>query len=132
MKKPIFIMLAFIVLASNAYADTVLFACTANKGKVINVLTSGNNYQYSYGIAGKPELVIKAVKNKVIYTPWRGAGSFMSDSITFKNGQYSYEVFAGVDRNTHEQSAGVHVYRNGKYVNSVNCTNKTEIINNLG
>lgn len=132
MKKPTLVMLVSLFLTSTAHADTVLFACTANKGKIINVLASGNHYQYSYGGTGKPELVIKAPKNKVIYTPWNGMGSFMSDSLTFKNGQYSYEVFAGVDKNSHKQSAGVHVYRNGEYVNSVNCTNKTQIINNLG
>lgn len=54
---------------------------------------------YSYGpIGGAPELFLSAPINRVDFEPWSGLGTAISESVTFYNGDYGYDVGGGFDR----------------------------------
>lgn len=54
---------------------------------------------YRYGpIGGAPELFLTETTERVDYEPWSGSGKAISESVTFYNGDYAYEVGGGFDR----------------------------------
>ena len=53
---------------------------------------------YSYGpIGGPPELILSETIEHVDYEPWSGLGTAISESVTFYNGDYAYDVGGGFD-----------------------------------
>jgi len=54
---------------------------------------------YSYGpIGAAPDLFLSETIARVDFEPWSGSGKAISESVTFYNGDYSYEVVGGFDR----------------------------------
>ncbi len=54
---------------------------------------------YSYGpIGGAPELFLSETIEHVDFEPWSGLGKAISESVTFYNGDYAYDVGGGFDR----------------------------------
>ena len=54
---------------------------------------------YSYGpIGGAPELFLTETTADVDFEPWSGSGKAISESVTFYNGDYAYDVGGGFDR----------------------------------
>ena len=54
---------------------------------------------YSYGpIGSTPDLFLSETIERVDFEPWSGLGKAISESVTFYNGDFSYEVGGGFDR----------------------------------
>ncbi|MEY8828577.1 hypothetical protein AB9K34_09195 [Sedimentitalea sp. XS_ASV28] len=54
---------------------------------------------YSYGpTGGTPELFLSENIEHVDFKPWSGLGKAISESVTFYNGDYAYDVGGGFDR----------------------------------
>lgn len=54
---------------------------------------------YSYGpIGGTPDLFLSEPIERVDFEPWSGLGKAISESVTFYNGDYAYDVGGGFDR----------------------------------
>jgi hypothetical protein len=54
---------------------------------------------YSYGpIGGVPDLFLSEPIKQVDFEPWSGLGKAISESVTFYNGDYAYDVGGGFDR----------------------------------
>lgn len=54
---------------------------------------------YSYGaVGGTPDLFLSEPVERVDYEPWLGLGKAISESVTFYNGDYAYDVGGGFER----------------------------------
>lgn len=54
---------------------------------------------YSYGpVGGAPDLFLSEPIERVDFEPWSGLGTAISESVTFYNGDYAYDVGGGFDR----------------------------------
>ena len=54
---------------------------------------------YSYGpVGGTPDLFLSEPVEHVDYEPWSGLGKAISESVTFYNGDFAYDVGGGFDR----------------------------------
>lgn len=123
-----------LMLALPVMADSVLFSCTTTNKKAIKVTQTGSKVKYVFGAAGKtPDLAFEVPRNKVKFDECIGTcGRYNSVSATIPNGQYAYALYYSVDRlEGHGVDAGVHVSHGEKYINTVKCSNKSRIINNL-
>ncbi|ANB35842.1 hypothetical protein A6024_18085 [Rhodovulum sulfidophilum] len=96
--KKIFMAIVLALSASQAAADcgrgNILFTfCDiAGKDTVLRVCHDDFTVTYSYGVAGEvPQLYLSEAIATVDYHPW-DAPDPTSGSITFRNGEYAYEV----------------------------------------
>ena len=108
-----------------AFACEPILSCTAKGGaREIELCLDGDAFTYAYGpLGGPPELrLTEPLTNGTLY-PWQGVGRAISESITFINGPYRYEVSYSVDRldENHPTDGGVHVTRNGADVALIPC-----------
>lgn len=104
--------------------DTVLLSCTINGSRQVTVCLSDATVTYAYGKPGKPpELTLTAALADGVYTPWNGIGRYISDSITFRNAGYAYEVWQSVDRMTPDASPayGVNVMQGDAVLKDLTC-----------
>ena len=130
------ICLLLTTLALPALADSVIFSCTTTNKKAIRLTQQGNNLKYEFGSPGKsPDIAVSVPRSKAEYIGWSGVGRAISYSVTIPNGEYSYNVFHSIDRLTDEHAveAGVNVLRGAdeQFVNTVKCSNKAKIVNNI-
>lgn len=134
MKTPCIMTLTIFLLSSNAYAaceKTTLFFCKTTNGKQIEVCDSGSTIDYSFGKPNKPELVIKAPRNKVTTSQWKGIGRYMSYSVDIPSGDVIYNVYSSIDKHTAELDGGVSVTTTkARYLATVKCSAKS-IVSNL-
>jgi hypothetical protein len=78
---------------SNSFAgcDTgskLVFSCTTQKGKLVQVCDSSNTIDYSFGAPNKnPEISLKVKRNLVTTTQWAGVGSWINYSVEIPNGK---------------------------------------------
>lgn len=136
--KVIFVIssLAFFSV-SHANCDSgseLIFSCTTQKGKVIQVCDSVKTIDYSFGIPSKnPEIALMVKRNLVTTTQWAGVGSWINYSVEIPNANTLYSVFWAANRNSdkHEIEAGVNVIINNKNVATVNCSLEKDITNNI-
>lgn len=69
---------------------------------------------YSYGpIGGAPEMFLSETIEHVDFEPWSGSGKAISESITFYNGGYAYDVGGGFDRPFSEEEMLLPIRRFG-------------------
>ncbi|MGB7240662.1 MAG: hypothetical protein WBC93_01070 [Sulfitobacter sp.] len=132
--KKIFVALVLGFWASHATADCapgfdpLTFCDIAGKDTVLRVCFNNDTVTYSYGVAGAaPQLYLSEPIATVDYHPW-DAPAPTSGSITFRNGDYAYEVaslfvsepFADdIPSVTH--FGWVTVTRNGEVVDKLEC-----------
>ena len=114
-------------------AKATVFSCTTAKAKVIEVCDLGKNIGYSFGPAGKPELVLQVPRAQASTRQWEGIGRTISYTVDVPNGKTVYSVFWAADRmsDDHEISAGVEVIINGKTAATVACDPKKKIVQGM-
>jgi hypothetical protein len=85
---------------------------------------------YSYGpIGGPPDLFLSETIEQVDFEPWSGSGKAISESVTFYNGDYAYDVGGGFDRPFSEEEmllpirrfGWVEVTESGEHAASLEC-----------
>lgn len=121
MKKFLFSLLA-IACSQAALAETV-FSCKVKSGKVAKLEKVGSSYQYSFGKANKPEIVVKNSAKQVLSNRLTGnvMYAYSEDvSAAIVNGQHTYllhSYFSGRNGG----SANVVVLKNGKRLAKLSC-----------
>lgn len=69
---------------------------------------------YSYGpIGGTPDLFLSEPIERLDFEPWSGLGKAISESVTFYNGDYAYDVGGGFDRPFSEEEMALPIRRFG-------------------
>lgn len=116
-----------LIWATPAFAtcDLPIMRCTFEDGaKAVRICLSDNNVTYAFGpVAGAPDLAMSVPVAELDYVPWPGVGSAVWDMVTFYNGDYSYEVVAGFERNPEDpaQFGGIRVAKTGQEIANLNC-----------
>ena len=111
----------------------VVFSCVTKKAKLIEVCDLDQQLSYSFGPAGKPELVLRVPRAQASTRQWEGIGRSISYSVDIPNGKTTYSVFWAADRmdENADISAGVEVIINGKSAATVSCNPKKDIVQNI-
>ncbi|MBI0098324.1 MULTISPECIES: hypothetical protein [unclassified Snodgrassella] len=79
------------ISVSGFAANHLIFSCTNNQGKKVEVKEIGQNIQYSFGRPGNPELVFKNSKTQVAkQTKENPPLNYHEQWIVLKNGEYIY------------------------------------------
>jgi len=133
------IAFAAILFASSVYADCerkdkILFACTTEKGKKIEVCNFGQTIQYSYGRPNaQPEIVVKAPREKVAGISWHGSGRYITNTVAIPNGNALYQVSWSADKlqESDKLEGGVEAFINGKS-KFISCQSEPTIGNTEG
>lgn len=125
-KKIIVAVLVSTISVSGFAANHLIFSCTNNQGKKVEVREIGQNIQYSFGRPGNPELVFKNSKTQVAkQTKENPPLNYHAEWIVLKNGEYTYipRTYTGnPDKNGEfATEAGVWVNRNDKEISSIIC-----------
>lgn len=92
--------------------------------KVLDVCTDGSYVLYRFGKTGQtPEIELLDAVRTVNYTPWAGVSSSIWESVSFNNGDYTYEAYSSTRRNTDapDVAGGVEVSQSGKNIASLQC-----------
>ncbi|GLQ35997.1 hypothetical protein GCM10007939_22810 [Amylibacter marinus] len=85
---------------------------------------------YRYGpVAGTPDLVLSDTVIQVDFEPWSGLGKAISETVTFYNKGFSYEVAGGFDRPFSEEEMAlgprrfgwINVAQNGQNLSRLEC-----------
>jgi hypothetical protein len=79
-----------------ACEGATLVSCPVG-GNQLQVCNEGDLLTYSFGPPGAPDLQL-ASRPEAAYTPWNGIGRTLWETITFTNGNVTYEVVFSVDR----------------------------------
>lgn len=102
-----------------------LMACSFDNGaKTVEVCLSFDQVTYAFGPAeGEPDLLLSEHVTTVDYLPWPGVGSAIWETVTFYNGDYSYAVTAGFERNPENPKSfgGISVRRGTEEVANLTC-----------
>ncbi|KES13163.1 hypothetical protein SASC598P14_007090 [Snodgrassella alvi SCGC AB-598-P14] len=125
-KKIIVAVLVSTISVSGFAANHLIFSCTNNQGKKVEVKEIGKNIQYSFGRPGNPELVFKNSKTQVAkQTKENPPLNYHEQWIVLKNGEYIYmprTYIGNPDKNGKiATEAGVSVKRNDKEISSIIC-----------
>jgi hypothetical protein len=117
--------------ASAQTSDELLFYCTTDTGKVLELYDLGDTIQYSFGPEYEPELLLNVPRNQATTYQWAGVGRSIYYSVDIPNQDTVYTVFWSVDRleSDYPIYAGVDVQINREYVTTVPCT--SNITSNL-
>ncbi|MGB7240663.1 MAG: hypothetical protein WBC93_01075 [Sulfitobacter sp.] len=109
-----------ILLGTMAQAD-----CTAGQEAFTSCQIEGRNTEvfvcfddqvatYSYGpIGGTPDLFLSEPIERVDFEPWSGLGKAISESVTFYNDDYAYDVGGGFDRPFSDEEMALPIRRFG-------------------
>lgn len=122
--RKLLLALIFPVPAFAACDGTTLVSCPIRGADWLEVCLNGDDLTYAYGPIGQaPDLSLRDPLINGAYTPWNGIGRSMSDSITFTNAEYTYEVFASFDRLDENAITenGVSILKNGNHVTTLTC-----------
>lgn len=110
---------AVLLSATQATADCapdqdVFSSCEiAGRGTAVSVCFDEKIATYRYGPIGKaPELVLIEPIKTLEFEPWSGVSRETGESVTFYNGDYSYEVVGGFERLLPDEN---HVDENGEF-----------------
>jgi len=108
-----------------AACNLPLMACSFDDGaKTVQVCLSFDQVTYTYGPKfGDPELTLSENVTTIDYLPWPGVGSAIWETVTFYNGDYSYEVLAGFERDPENPQSfgGISVRRDDEEVANLTC-----------
>ncbi len=100
------------------------------RGTEVHVCFDDQIATYRYGpISGTPDLVLSDAVTHVDYEPWSGLGKAISETVTFYNDGFSYEVGGGFDRPFSEEEmelgprrfGWIEVAQNGQSLNRLQC-----------
>lgn len=133
MKKLLISLIALAVSQTALSVDNTVFSCFSTTGKHLAITRNGNFYEYSFGKAGKPELVFKNTRKEVFdRSPlFQFKGEYKSVEMVMKNGKYHYTVYVVMNDSIDIVSSGVTVYDpNGKDIADVQCSKQREILMN--
>ena len=127
-KKIIAAVLVSTLSVSVFAANHLIFSCTNNQGKKVEVKEIGQNIQYSFGRPGNPELVFKNSKTQALQlTKDYGAIGQGARFIVLQNGSFSYIPYARLvnkyekyEKGEHSEY-GVRVKKNGSPVSEIKC-----------
>lgn len=122
MKKLIgaFALAAPMALLATPSAQAETISCVLENNKVVTVSNLSSNPTYTYGTAGKQELVLPTGRaNSRVYKGYvqflRAAERF----IAFTNGNYTYAIFHGVGRDW--DAYGLRVYKGSELIMEKHC-----------
>lgn len=108
-----------------ASCDLTFMSCTFEGGaKTVEICLNGSDVTYAFGpTGGAADLALSVPVAEVDYFPWPGVGSSIWETVTFYNDRYSYEVFAGFERNPEDPTnfGGINVGRDGEEVANLSC-----------
>lgn len=131
------------VLGTVAHADCApgeqVFTSCRIEGRNTEVFVcfDADTARYSYGPVGGPaELTLSETIENLEFEPWPGVGRSIWDSVTFRNGEYSYTVVGGVERllpteNTLDAEietrpyGGIEIARNDEVLDQLECISET-------
>lgn len=114
--------------------EGVFMSCTIEEsGERLEVCSTADAVTYRFGPQGKkPDLELSVALADADYTPWQGVGRAIAEGIVFRNGAYSYEVYAGFDRMMEDEAedlerhfGGVRVLRADAPLLEANCDPST-------
>ena len=121
-----FLLLASLLLPSAGWAacasETIL-ACQIGS-KQLDVCLDKDTVSYRFGPKGAPELTLSDPLASVAFTPWPGVGGSMWQSVSFTNGDVTYEVWDSIERNpeaTEPRAGGINVMRGDTSLARLNC-----------
>ncbi|MCO4843011.1 MAG: hypothetical protein KC439_08920 [Yoonia sp.] len=130
------VVVLHVLAAGAAYADCPqgqepFTSCQiAGRSTEVFVCFDDQVARYAYGpIGGPPELVLTETIERVDFAGWNGLGKAITESVTFYNGDYSYEVMGGFDRpfSDEEMALGprhlgwIDVAKNGEKLSRLEC-----------
>lgn len=101
MKCVVSLGLGVVLMAGTATATPLeLMYCTLNNGsKAVSIALDGDHVTYAYGSLNKtPDLALRTSVAEIDYRPWPGVGSAIWEEFAFANGDYTYEVTMGSER----------------------------------
>lgn len=77
----------------NIHEEKLAFAARTNDGKVVSIYKEGQNYIYTYGYEGKPEIEITGIPGKNLFYYYMPEGNRSGISyISFGNKEYRYVI----------------------------------------
>lgn len=85
------------LLATEASAETLLFACDMGEGRDLRVTLSDATATYAFGHPTNSLTLTRDVRD-VHLTPWPGIGRTIWEDVVFQNAGYSYLVHASIER----------------------------------
>lgn len=121
--KKIFLIIFLFSVGTASAADTTIFSCFMKNGKHLAVTDEGSSLRYSYGRAGKPEMVFSNSKSSIE----KHCGT-QACNITMTNKDVEYFIWHNFRG---EDGAGVEVTKNGKSLATTHCSTEREIISNF-
>ncbi|AYN30187.1 hypothetical protein D8682_26330 [Buttiauxella sp. 3AFRM03] len=137
MKKIKLIILASIfLLAFNTYAhDKLVFQCNTSHGKTMKIERDNDTLIYSYGTPNKTDITLNTkLYNLDIPGVFSSnvrlankSGQYIYNSVSFINGEYSYNLTALSDVNVPSDKTftGVDVYKKSTPVAKIQCVTDT-------
>ena len=132
-----FIFTSLISFLAAAVSADIIFSCKTPTGKLVQVQSKGNSYQYSFGRSNNPELIFSNPKTDVRNRTkgnWTYVGQTQRSNMIFKNNDYNYEVFYQEYYETPNKTPvihkGVSVSKNSGKPTIIYCTNKEKAILN--
>lgn len=122
----------FILLFSYSAEGRIVFSCTTEQQKILQIESIGNSYVYRFGKPNNLELVFSNTKQEVIsQTPsGDGIGNVVWRHMLMKNKQYIYRVFFFYDRRSEWRPTryGVEVLRGNRSLSVLLCSEKYPIL----
>lgn len=117
------LLLAFLATPGHAACQgDEAFSCPIGK-KTVEVCYWKGMLTYSFGRAGKAELIISEPLETVAYTPWPGIGRAIWDQVAFQNEGVTYEIWSSFDRMDENavMEGGVNVMQGDKTLATLTC-----------
>ncbi|MBS7325984.1 MAG: hypothetical protein KIG85_05100 [Thiopseudomonas sp.] len=122
MKKLIgaFALAAPMALLATPSAQAETISCVLENNKVVTVSNLSSNPTYTYGTAGKQELVLPTGRaNSRVYKGSEGFASGEGQYLAFTNGNYTYAIYDGAGRGW--ELHGLRVYKGSAVIMEKQC-----------
>lgn len=123
-----FPLLLSVALTTTAFGmdkpEGIIFSCTSTSNKKISISRHHDIITYIYGKAGSPpELELSRPKSSLIISLETPSGRYLSNSVTIKNGEYTYTLYSNIDRVSSNQNpkSGILIKRKDSYLGTVDC-----------
>jgi hypothetical protein len=113
--------------AEAACPQETFLSCPVGNGDYLEVCITGDQFSYSYGPEGMPDLSLTVPMAAGTVTPWSGIGSSIWSSVGFPNGGFTYEAWASIDKNPQapNPSGGVNVLKGEELIAERTCQQGT-------
>ena len=113
--------------------DTNVLSCSLlDRQTEVSLCIGGDTIFYAYGGFGeKPEVQLSAPVAEIESRPWSGIGRTIWETVTFRDGDFAYEVNLGAttvqegDELVRQDAGGVAVFVNGQEMTYVECDAKS-------